>query len=269
MSTLSTIQGFFQRKEEPVSKQEKKEIVLALQGKSRRDCEKELSALDPQAALPQEKERVVSPTQTEIRFIADDALMQKLQKIREFDGHVQINPSYLELFHRMADITLKKLDPSKRKTASKETRPAPHPEPAPFLHETSGLDRHVSAPPAERSQSETVTTPPAESVQVQTQPQPQPAQSEPIQLKPDQSTSRYIPAALKREIWRRDQGRCTYHSPDGQRCSSRFALEVDHVQPMALGGETKLENLRLLCRAHNIQQAVAKLGPGQMQAYVR
>jgi hypothetical protein len=114
LSTLSTIQAFVQKKSqsknEPVSKAEKKELILALQGKSRRECEKHLVALDPIAAIPQERARVVSPTQTEIRFVADDELMQKLQKVRELDGHVQANASYLELFHRMADLALKKLD---------------------------------------------------------------------------------------------------------------------------------------------------------------
>ncbi len=236
LSTLSTIQSFLQRKEETVSRQEKKELVFALQGKSKRECEKELSALDPQSAIPQEQERVVSPTQTEIRFIADDSLMEKLQSIRELDGHVQSNPTYLELFHRMADVTLKKLDPSKQ----------------------SGRDRETSGP------NQQTTTPPAECSQAQAQ-----AQSQPAQHESAQSNSRYIPAALKREIWRRDQGQCTFLSPDGRRCTSRFSLEVDHLKPFALGGETKHENLRLLCRAHNAHQAVAQFGQGLMQAYVR
>jgi hypothetical protein len=120
LSTLSTIQSFIQRKDEPVTKEEKRELVMALQGKSRRECERELAALDPKAARPKEKERVVSAAQTEIRFVADDALMEKLQRIRELDAHVSAGASYLELFHRMADIALKKLDPIN----SKSTPPA-------------------------------------------------------------------------------------------------------------------------------------------------
>ncbi len=243
LSTLSTIQGFIQRKEEPVSRQEKKELVFALQGKSKRECEKELSALDPQAALPRERERVVSPTQTEIRFIADDSLMEKLQDIRELDGHVQSNPSYLELFHRMADIALKKLDPSKQSGRARKSETD--------LKEVRPAHQQTTAPPAECSQAQAQT------------------QSRSVQHESTQSASRYIPAALKREIWQRDQGQCTYCSPDGKRCSSRFALEIDHVEPFALGGETNLENLRLLCRAHNIQHAVACLGENVMHAYVR
>ena len=66
------------------------------------------------------------------------------------------------------------------------------------------------------------------------------------------SRSRYIPAAVKREVWRRDQGCCSYvdlHS--GRRCGSRYRLEIDHVVPFALGGANELFNLRLRCRAHH------------------
>jgi hypothetical protein len=66
LSTLCTLQHFFQRKNEPVSKEEKKALVFSLQGKSRRECEKILAELDPQACAPAERERVLSAKQTEI-----------------------------------------------------------------------------------------------------------------------------------------------------------------------------------------------------------
>jgi hypothetical protein len=260
LSTLSTIQTFVQKKwqskKESVSKAEKKELVLALQGKSRRECEKHLIALDPIAATPQERERMVSPTQTEIRFVADDELMQKLQKIRELDGHVQSNASYLELFHRMADLALRKLDP----TAKKEKPVSANNSPAPLQSATVTVMNCTQPEPVPNS------TPPAES-------KPQGATSESCQsgvpsfMK--KSNPRYIPAALKREIWRRDQGQCTFQSAGGKRCLSRFALEIDHIEPLALGGQTKASSLRLLCRAHNQHQAWINLGPQKMSAFLR
>ena len=66
------------------------------------------------------------------------------------------------------------------------------------------------------------------------------------------SRSRYIPVAVHREVWRRDQGCCSYvdrHS--GRRCGSRYRLEIDHIVPFALGGGTELSNLRLRCSAHH------------------
>ena len=63
---------------------------------------------------------------------------------------------------------------------------------------------------------------------------------------------RYIPKALKEQVWRRDQGRCQYKDPrTGKICRSNHFIEIDHRYPVALGGENSLENLRLLCRNHN------------------
>ncbi len=64
--------------------------------------------------------------------------------------------------------------------------------------------------------------------------------------------SRYIPATVKREVWCRDGGRCSYVDPhSGRRCGSRFLLELDHIVPFALGGSAEPGNLRVLCAAHN------------------
>src|SRR6185503_13866322 len=71
---------------------------------------------------------------------------------------------------------------------------------------------------------------------------------------------RGIPKALRRFVSERDGGKCAFVSADGHRCESTRRLEIDHIQPIALGGETKPENLRLLCRAHNQFEAERALG---------
>jgi 5-methylcytosine-specific restriction endonuclease McrA len=75
------------------------------------------------------------------------------------------------------------------------------------------------------------------------------------------STSpRHIPAAVKREVWERDGGQCTFVSEGGRRCPSRRMLEFDHVDPVALGGESTAKNMRLLCRRHNQHAAERAFG---------
>ena len=71
---------------------------------------------------------------------------------------------------------------------------------------------------------------------------------------------RYIPAEIRREVRVRDGGRCTFVSEHGKRCESRTRLEMDHVVPVACGGQTTTDNLRLLCRAHNQYEAECALG---------
>jgi hypothetical protein len=72
--------------------------------------------------------------------------------------------------------------------------------------------------------------------------------------------SRHIPAAVRRAVWKRDEGRCTFVSESGQHCMARSALEYDHVDPFATGGQATIGNLRLRCRTHNQFEAECAFG---------
>ena len=73
---------------------------------------------------------------------------------------------------------------------------------------------------------------------------------------------RHITPSLRAEIWKRDGGRCVFTDPHtGQQCSNKYFLQVDHIHPVALGGETTSENLRLLCSTHNQRRAAQTFGP--------
>ena len=65
---------------------------------------------------------------------------------------------------------------------------------------------------------------------------------------PAAERSRVIPAHVRRLVWRKAQGQCE-HRVSGVRCSSRYALQIDHVHPFGKGGPSIFENLQLLCRA--------------------
>jgi 5-methylcytosine-specific restriction endonuclease McrA len=75
---------------------------------------------------------------------------------------------------------------------------------------------------------------------------------------------RTIPADVKRAVWARDGGRCTYVSERGQRCPARSRLELDHIDPVARGGEATVAGMRLRCRAHNQYEAERTFGAGFM-----
>lgn len=62
--------------------------------------------------------------------------------------------------------------------------------------------------------------------------------------------SRHVPAAVRRVVWSRDQGRCAFVGERG-RCTETGRLEFHHLVPFADGGPTSAENLALRCRAHN------------------
>jgi hypothetical protein len=72
--------------------------------------------------------------------------------------------------------------------------------------------------------------------------------------------SRHVPAAVKREVWKRDRGQCAFEGTNG-RCAERGFVEFHHVVPYAMGGETATTNLQLRCRAHNAYEAEQDFGP--------
>jgi 5-methylcytosine-specific restriction endonuclease McrA len=73
-------------------------------------------------------------------------------------------------------------------------------------------------------------------------------------------SNRYVPAAVKRAVWERDHGRCTWPMGDGDVCGSTHRLEFDHDLAVALGGKPTIENIRLLCKSHNLMKAERHLG---------
>ena len=92
----------------------------------------------------------------------------------------------------------------------------------------------------------------------------------PVAAKPVKKTAsgrEPISAAVRREVWKRDEGRCTWRGPDGQRCGSTWKVELDHIRPAALGGPSTVENLRILCRAHNALSAEHVFGRAHMELF--
>ncbi len=74
------------------------------------------------------------------------------------------------------------------------------------------------------------------------------------------ANERHIPDRIKTAVWQRDGGQCTFTAADGRRCEARARLEFDHVVPLARGGLSTADNLRLMCRAHNQREARRLLG---------
>ncbi len=77
--------------------------------------------------------------------------------------------------------------------------------------------------------------------------------------RPVAAGSRHIPAAVRREVWKRDAGQCAFVGTHG-RCPERGFLEFHHVEPYAAGGAATVENIELRCRAHNMHEAEQYFG---------
>lgn len=67
--------------------------------------------------------------------------------------------------------------------------------------------------------------------------------------------TRFIPIALKKEVFKRDEWRCQFKAPDSHICGSKQFIQIHHLQAFAKGGSNKIDNLSLRCRSHNRYEA--------------
>ncbi len=238
-------------------------------------------------ALPHESERAVNATQSEIRMVIDQDLLEKLDRIRDLLVHRLKGRSYQELLDQMAEIVLRKVDPTKktaweeREERSQRDGTSPAKVNIRAKQETSLADSELTrdtslaksgcesaepASPAKPGPKETLATSPAKS-------RSQSQATELLDFNPlamlafdgsplpevppefDIPESRYIPAKTRRATFRRD-GACTYKDPQtGKVCGATYGLQLEHIKPFAHGGSHDSSNLRVLCRQHNALMA--------------
>lgn len=206
--------------EEKLSVQAKQEITQSMLGRSMRECERKLAEISPTLAFPPEKARELALGKTLIQFSASEELMEKLERLKGMLAHRNPDGSYEGLFEVLAEIVLKKV--ATKYAEAKKAEPQREAAVKVATPKTSADDAN---PPTHTNDGK-------------------------------KEASRYIPAEVKRRVYARDGGQCTYEdSQTGRRCESQFALQFDHAQPYAWGGPTCESNLRLRCRAHNAYTA--------------
>ena len=125
LSNLSQAQSYFRtvQKTSPIKPVEKLEILEQLENKSAREGEKLLLSLQPSVPLPKEKERQITETHTEIKFVMDEVLKQNLEQVRSLLGTRGLNMSFAELAFEMSQLSISALKAKhfgKRRTAKSE-----------------------------------------------------------------------------------------------------------------------------------------------------
>ena len=114
--------------------------------------------------------------------------------------------------------------------------------------------RHWRAAPAKRLEAAAVqsaaSAPKAECGRQAAPPAPRPGPLASAEAAPQPLVrGRAIPAAVKRQVWERDRGCCSYVDlSSGRRCGSRHLLQIDHVLPFALGGSAEPEQSAAVVR---------------------
>lgn len=78
----------------------------------------------------------------------------------------------------------------------------------------------------------------------------------------------HVASAVRRAVVERDGFRCGYVDVRGVRCEEQAWLEYDHHHPLGKGGTSTLDNMRLLCRAHNRRAAELEYGRALIEGAV-
>ena len=223
-------------------------LVEQAAGKSTRQVEKLLAGVDPELTAPADRIRPLGEERWELKAVIDDDCRRGLEQLKGLLSHVDPHLTLGQLVERVVREAVERHDPARPPRGRRAATSAPK--------GAAG----IGASAARRTAMPAgVTTSPAKvrvdsgrraaSVE-RSAPAARTAASAP---KPESSVRRRaIPAAIKRQVWERDRGCCSYVDRDsGRRCGSRHLLQVDHVVPYALGGSADPDNLRLLCAAHH------------------
>ena len=247
----------------------RRKLVEEASGKSARQVRRMLADLDPELAPPADRVRPLGDGRYELKAVIDADCQQGLEHLRGLLSHVDPSMTMGQLVGRIVQEALDRHDPSRpprrarteSRAAQGESGPAPaandQPAPAP--------DRAVTVqdaaippgptPTAEQARHPTPTSANSptrrEATERQAAAETKPAGA--ATSTPKRCASgRAIPTAVKRQVWQRDGGRCSYlDRRTGRRCNSRHLIEIDHILPYALGGGADPANLRLLCHAHH------------------
>ena len=276
-----------ERRPAPVLDPEARRVLVEqAAGKSSRQVMQLLAEVDPELAAPADRVRPLGGGRWEIKAVIDDECRRGLERLKGLLSHVDPHMTMGQLMGRLVREGLDRHDPARPPRGRRTGAPTAGAEQtsAPKTQAASARGAASSAKPAAGSNS---AAPAAAKVSAQAPAQPgdeaadrpdtsaakpatdttsAPPRTQTSAAKAGGGTGRAIPAAVKREVWRRDGGRCSYvDRTSGRRCGSQHLLQIDHVVPYARGGGGEPNNLRLLCAAHHRHRhAGARFGrPGE------
>lgn len=166
----------------------------------------------------------VSERRVKVEFCANETLTKKIERAKQILRHQYPQGRLEDIFNEALEHLLEKKDPERKMARVEKKQP----------EQKTDISRPKLASHSANQGSKEVHV--------------KEKSFEPSVLRVN---SRYIPEKLKLEIYKRDHGQCSYMSKDGKHCQEKNFLEMDHVEPFALGGKSTQDNLRLLCRLHN------------------
>ena len=179
----------------------------------------------------EEASATIVERRTELAFAASETFMAKLGKFKSLAWHrLSPRPTLEEVFELAIDAFIAREDPEAR-LARREKRRERAETPSRPGAEIGARDvTELRSVPAVRGRGE-------------------------IGKRQQGHRPRHVAAAVRDQVFVRDRGCCSYVGASGRVCGSTHGLQVDHIVPVARGGQGTPGNLRLLCAQHNRVEA--------------
>jgi hypothetical protein len=125
LTTASQIQLVIEKrktKNEPLAKEEKRNLFLKLEGKSSREVEKAIAEICPEIIKRTEKQRYVGNNKVQKTLIISEELNEKIEKLKKLKGHEK--KDFVVILEELVDSEIKRIDPMTRINKRKPTAPA-------------------------------------------------------------------------------------------------------------------------------------------------
>ncbi len=198
-----------------------------------------------------------------VRFTADERVHAQLQELRSLLRHSVPDGDVGKVLARAIAVLLEQVrkqkigacdSPRPKRKSKKPTSGTPRSS----ARSSEARPSEMRSSKERSSEDSNVRNPEAEPCSLQA--------SSPAKKTP---AGRNISVSIRRAVWARDAGRCTYQSSSGRSCGSREAIEFHHRVPWARCKEHTVDNIALRCRAHNQYEAVLDFGEAHMARFWR
>ncbi|MCB9891512.1 MAG: HNH endonuclease [Planctomycetes bacterium] len=186
----------------------------------------------------------VKPDVFNFRFAASGVFRDKLERLAEVVGVVDVEGKLAELLDMAIEHALDAKDPQ-RKLERRRKRDA----------RKASAEQGSNAAPASAS-----PRPDEVAITIETEIAPP--------VVPPKPPSRYVSSELRELVFERANYRCEFVTGGGVRCDERTGLQIDHIVPHGLHGPTVLANLRCFCGVHNRWVAEQVYGEEFMRAKI-
>jgi 5-methylcytosine-specific restriction endonuclease McrA len=194
----------------------------------------------------------LEPQRYKVQFEASEEYVELAERAKALLSHRTPRTDLSELHLRAMRTLVAELERQKYAVTARPRRRAPGSTQAGSGHRQEAESEHEH----EREHESQFKPEPESEARHESEPE----SEDDSRPEPPRRRGRHVPAAIRRAVFERDHGRCTYASDSGERCRETALLELHHSLAFARGGAHRLDNVTLRCRAHNTLAAEEDFG---------